>query len=306
MWTFVSAVFLTWLWFDDISVSAQLKLKFSNEESTYISLERYKGKRKKERKDILVNTLCLVEFRRFFPFSLLSQIWSRAFTSVGLLIRKAKTRTLFIIFYLSSLKTIMSDGVRNNMSPVMVCWNRSGVIFWKNVFFSLDSLGCYIRNSTNMVSLLCRTIWSLLRLSSSVLLSEYPEVKYAAIDALYRKHHEHKIHRFTEKNREKHIANWRLRSTFMPMKIYLICFRVTKYAEEKVAYGINYFLKIAIDHNLFIHVRIHRHKNQDKYDFYALHETFKHNYVTCIFTEGNWKEHLSYWLVFIKKILNFI
>ncbi|CAF3692699.1 unnamed protein product, partial [Rotaria sp. Silwood1] len=39
-------------------------------------------------------------------------------------------------------------------------------------------------------------------------LSEQPEVIFSAIDALYRKHKEHKIHRFTEENREKHIANW--------------------------------------------------------------------------------------------------
>ncbi len=63
-------------------------------------------------------------------------------------------------------------------------------------------------------------------------------------------------------------------------------FRVTKYAEEQVAYGINYFLKVSIDDGLFIHMRIHRHKNQNKYDFYALHEVIKHNNATCVFTEG--------------------
>jgi hypothetical protein len=39
--------------------------------------------------------------------------------------------------------------------------------------------------------------------------SERAEVIYPAIDALYRKHHEHKLHRFTEEHREKHIANWK-------------------------------------------------------------------------------------------------
>ncbi|CAF3473281.1 unnamed protein product [Rotaria sp. Silwood1] len=101
-------------------------------------------------------------------------------------------------------------------------------------------------------------------------ISEYPEIKYAAIDTLYRKHYEHKVHRLTEERREKHIVNW----------------KVTKYAEEEVAYGTNYFLKISIDNNLFIHIRIHRHKNQNKYDFYALREIFKHDHATCIFTEG--------------------
>jgi hypothetical protein len=46
--------------------------------------------------------------------------------------------------------------------------------------------------------------------SISILLSsERPEVIYSAIDALYRKHYEHKLHRFTEEHREKHIANWK-------------------------------------------------------------------------------------------------
>ncbi|CAF1019725.1 unnamed protein product [Rotaria sp. Silwood1] len=102
-------------------------------------------------------------------------------------------------------------------------------------------------------------------------LSEQPEVIFSAIDALYRKHKEHKIHRFTEENREKHIANW----------------KVTKYAEEKVAYGTNYFLKVCIGDGLYLHMRVHRHPNQDKYDFYALHETIKHNIATCVFTEDD-------------------
>ncbi len=62
--------------------------------------------------------------------------------------------------------------------------------------------------------------------------------------------------------------------------------RVTKYAEEQVAYGTNYFLKVSIDDGLFIHIRVHRHKNHDKYDFYALHEVIKHNVATCVFIEG--------------------
>ncbi|CAF4259065.1 unnamed protein product [Rotaria socialis] len=86
-------------------------------------------------------------------------------------------------------------------------------------------------------------------------ISENPNIKYAAIDDLYRKHHEHKIHQFTEKNREKHISSW----------------RVTKYAEEKVA--------------------VHQRKNQNKYDFYALHEVVTRNQVTCIFTEGKDEEY---------------
>lgn len=77
------------------------------------------------------------------------------------------------------------------------------------------------------------------------------------------------------------------------MKISIQIFRVTQYAEEQVAYGINYFLKVSIDDGLFIHIRIHRHKNQNKYDFYALHEIIKHNHATCVFTEGINKRMVS-------------
>jgi hypothetical protein len=63
-------------------------------------------------------------------------------------------------------------------------------------------------------------------------------------------------------------------------------FRAIKYAEEQVAFGTNYFLKVSIGDNLYIHIRIHRPKNQDKYDFYALHEVIKHNSATCVFTKG--------------------
>ncbi|CAF3473293.1 unnamed protein product, partial [Rotaria socialis] len=102
-------------------------------------------------------------------------------------------------------------------------------------------------------------------------LSENPEVIFSAIDALYRKHNEHKVHCFTEDHREKHIANW----------------RVTKYAEEKVAYGINYFLKVSIGEGFFLHMRVHRHPTQEKFHFYALHEIIKHNIATCVFTEDD-------------------
>ncbi len=63
-------------------------------------------------------------------------------------------------------------------------------------------------------------------------------------------------------------------------------YRVTKYAEEDVAYGINYFVKVSIGNGLFIHIRVHRQEHHEKYDFYSLHETIKHNVATCVFTEG--------------------
>lgn len=82
------------------------------------------------------------------------------------------------------------------------------------------------------------------------------------------------------------------------MNILISIFRVTKYAEEQVAYGTNYFLKISIDDGLYIHIRIHRHNNQDKYDFYALHEIIKHNTASCVFTEGSRKKKAKFSLYF--------
>ncbi|CAF3326016.1 unnamed protein product [Rotaria socialis] len=101
-------------------------------------------------------------------------------------------------------------------------------------------------------------------------LSDIPEIKHAAIHALHKKHHENHVHHFSEEHREKHIANW----------------KVTKYAEEDVAYGINYFMKVSIGDGLFIHIRVHQQQHHKKYDFYSLHETIKHNVATCVFTEG--------------------
>ncbi|CAF1222564.1 unnamed protein product [Rotaria magnacalcarata] len=69
-------------------------------------------------------------------------------------------------------------------------------------------------------------------------LAERPEIKEAAIDALHKKHRENRIHHFTEKHRETHLINW----------------QVTQYAEEQVAYGINYFMNVSIGDGLFIHI----------------------------------------------------
>lgn len=70
---------------------------------------------------------------------------------------------------------------------------------------------------------------------------------------------------------------------------------MTKYAEEQVAYGTNYFLKVFIGEGLYIHLRVHRRKNQTKYDFYALHEMIEHNIANCVFTEG--REKTLFWLL---------
>ncbi|CAF0783071.1 unnamed protein product [Adineta steineri] len=109
-------------------------------------------------------------------------------------------------------------------------------------------------------------------------LSERPEIREAAIDALHKKHRENRVHHFTEEHREKHINNW----------------QVTKYAEEPVAYGVNYFMKVSIGDGLFIHIRVHRQEHQNVYDFYSLHETFKHNEATCIFTEADPLTYFNY------------
>lgn len=45
-------------------------------------------------------------------------------------------------------------------------------------------------------------------------------------------------------------------------------------------------MKVSIGDGLFIHIRVHRQEHQNKYDFYSLHETIKHNQATCVFTEG--------------------
>ncbi|CAF1127739.1 unnamed protein product, partial [Didymodactylos carnosus] len=100
-------------------------------------------------------------------------------------------------------------------------------------------------------------------------ISERPEIKHAAINALHKKHRENRIHHFTEAHKEGHLSAW----------------TVIKYAEEDAAYGINYFMKVSIGDGLFIHIRVHRRENENIYDFYSLHETFKHNTATCVFTE---------------------
>jgi hypothetical protein len=38
--------------------------------------------------------------------------------------------------------------------------------------------------------------------------SERPEIKDAAIDALYEKERENQVHHFTEETRVKHLSNW--------------------------------------------------------------------------------------------------
>ncbi|CAM4784666.1 unnamed protein product [Rotaria magnacalcarata] len=99
--------------------------------------------------------------------------------------------------------------------------------------------------------------------------ADRPEIKEAAINALQQKHHENKLHQFTEAERLEQLSNW----------------KVTQYAEEQTAYGVNYFMKVSIGHNLFIHIRVQRQEDDDAYNFYSLHETIKDDVATYIFPE---------------------
>ncbi|KAJ3132151.1 hypothetical protein HK100_005619 [Physocladia obscura] len=92
------------------------------------------------------------------------------------------------------------------------------------------------------------------------------QIKHDAIHALHEKHKESTIHHFTDAHLHDHINSW----------------KVLKHAEEQVAYGVNYFAKVQIGEDKTIHIRIHRQKSAEIYDFYSLHETIKHNEVTCI------------------------
>ena len=55
-------------------------------------------------------------------------------------------------------------------------------------------------------------------------------VKHAAIRELHRLHHDCQIHHFKETDQDAHLSQW----------------KVLKYAQEHVPYGINYFMKVHI------------------------------------------------------------
>jgi len=99
-------------------------------------------------------------------------------------------------------------------------------------------------------------------------LSEMKEVREAAIKMFHVKQKDSKVHKFKDSDAAEHIKNW----------------KVLTYAEEKVSYGVNYFMKVMIDapagHT--IHIRCHRQQHHDKYDFYSLHETIHHNEATYV------------------------
>jgi len=99
-------------------------------------------------------------------------------------------------------------------------------------------------------------------------LTEIKEVREAAIHQFHHKQKDSKIHKFVDADKSDHIKNW----------------KVLQYAEEKVSYGVNYFMKVLIDAKAghCLHVRVHRQQHHDKYDFYSLHETIHQNQATYV------------------------
>jgi len=99
-------------------------------------------------------------------------------------------------------------------------------------------------------------------------LSEAKEIRDAAIKKFHQHQKESKVHHFTDADAAEHIKNW----------------KVLTFAEEKVSYGINYFMKVEIDaaKGHTIHIRVHRQQHHDKYDFYSLHETIHQNQATYV------------------------
>lgn len=97
-------------------------------------------------------------------------------------------------------------------------------------------------------------------------LAESELVKHAAIHELHRLHHESTVHHFTERDKVVHLSNW----------------KVLYYAEEAVPHGVNYFMKVHLNDNLNIHIRVHKQLHHDVYDFHSLHKTIKHNSETYV------------------------
>jgi len=99
-------------------------------------------------------------------------------------------------------------------------------------------------------------------------LCERKEIKEEAVKRFHHLQKDSKVHQFKDTDLNDHIKNW----------------KVIKFAEEQVAYGVNYFLKVEIDkaagHTL--HVRVHRQQHHDVYDFYSLHDTIHKNERTYV------------------------
>ncbi|CAO0803607.1 unnamed protein product [Mucor circinelloides] len=81
----------------------------------------------------------------------------------------------------------------------------------------------------------------------------FREVKQAVVDRLHELKHLDNVHDLHELDDLKTIDFYKL----------------VEYATEEVAYGINYFGKIEIDDDKYIHVRCHK-SNDNKIDFYSI------------------------------------
>jgi len=103
-------------------------------------------------------------------------------------------------------------------------------------------------------------------------LSERKEVRDAALKALHHKQKDSKVHHFSDADENDHVKNW----------------KVLTFAEEKVSFGVNYFLKVEIDaaKDHTIHIRAHRQQHHDVYDFYSLHETIHKNTATYVWPKA--------------------
>jgi len=99
-------------------------------------------------------------------------------------------------------------------------------------------------------------------------MTEIKEIRDAAIHAFHKAQQGSKVHHFEDSDKADHIKAW----------------KVLKYAQEKVSYGTNYFMKVLIDEKEghTIHIRVHRQEHHDKYDFYSLHENITHNHATYV------------------------
>ncbi|KAI8582675.1 hypothetical protein K450DRAFT_226389 [Umbelopsis ramanniana AG] len=84
----------------------------------------------------------------------------------------------------------------------------------------------------------------------------FHQVKEEIVDKIHEIHHADHVHGLHETDRLKHIS----------------AFKVVQYAVEEVAYGLNYFAKIDLGDDKYIHARAHK-SNQGQVDFYSLYTT---------------------------------
>ncbi|KAF7728903.1 hypothetical protein EC973_005298 [Apophysomyces ossiformis] len=84
----------------------------------------------------------------------------------------------------------------------------------------------------------------------------FHEVKRAAIDKLHELRHLDHVHHLHETDKLKHVT----------------AFKLVEYAVEEISYGFNYFGKIHLGDEKYIHVRAHKY-HDGRVDFYSIHTT---------------------------------